>query len=39
MRRWLISIALFAEVDNFKENSKEDMNDKIRRLIKVGCEG
>ncbi|WP_182426182.1 MULTISPECIES: hypothetical protein [unclassified Clostridium] len=37
--RWLISIALFAEVDNFKENGKEDMNDKIRRRIKVGCEG
>ena len=39
MRRWLISIALFAEVDNFKKNGKEDMNDKIRRRIKGGCEG
>jgi hypothetical protein len=36
MRRWLISIALFAEVDNFKKNGKEDMNDKIRRRIKGG---
>mgnify|MGYP001031974800 CR=1 FL=1 len=24
---------------HFKENGKEDMNDKIRRLIKMGCEG
>lgn len=24
---------------HFKENSKEDMNDKIKRLIKMGCEG
>jgi len=23
----------------FQKNGKEDMNDKIRRLIKVGCEG
>ena len=23
----------------FKENGKEDMNDKIKRLIKMGCEG
>ena len=34
-----IANALFAEVDNFKKNGKEDMNDKIRRRIKVGCEG
>lgn len=24
---------------HFKENGKEDMNDKIKRLIKMGCEG
>ena len=24
---------------HFKENGKEDMNDKIRRLIRMGCEG
>lgn len=23
---------------HFKENGKEDMNDKIKRLIKMGCE-
>ena len=24
---------------HFKENGKEGMNDKIRRLIRMGCEG
>ena len=24
---------------HFKENGNEDMNDKIKRLIKMGCEG
>ena len=24
---------------HFKENGKEDMNAKIKRLIKMGCEG
>lgn len=24
---------------HFKENGKEDMNDKIKRPIKMGCEG
>ena len=24
---------------HFKENGKGDMNDKIRHLIKMGCEG
>ena len=24
---------------HFKENGKEDMNDKIKRLVRMGCEG